>query len=179
MLSWGQERLEASPYNWATSFGIPGLYALVSRDDFLSPQASYDSSQIQVTGTIFETDNPDGTVDVKGAIKYSNLPLEVWISDASANPVTKILDGGTATANFNFRMTIAHPGDPISIDSMFTNSSLAMTFEGKGTAYGMGVGGYAAGQKVSVGIHQKGWTTPGNPHSALQDGFPVERIDLR
>jgi hypothetical protein len=162
--------------NYTTQIGTPGFYAVVSRDDFNQPQASYDSSQIIVSGKLLERDQRDGSVKIVAILHYANLPLEVWTSDANGNPITKILDGGSMSADAQYQGTLPYAGAPINFDTMTLSS---ITFAGGGTAVGLG-NYFAIGQSVKVQIAQVGLlTSRANPNSAVgRDAYPVELIGL-
>jgi hypothetical protein len=163
--------------NWATQFGEPGIYAVVSRDDFYQPQGSFDSSVIIVSGKLLEIDQRDGSVKILAILHYKNLPLEVWTTDAFLNPITKILDFGSMSADAQYEGTLPFAGATININVL---NLTRLTFAGNGTAIGTGLGDFLFGQKVKVHITQVGlFVSPANPKSAVgRDFFPAESIIL-
>jgi len=73
-------------FNWITEGGV-GLLAIISRDDLLSPQTSFESDTISLTGTLREKAQNDGSSKIFAILHYELLPLEVWTDDGNRNRV--------------------------------------------------------------------------------------------
>ncbi len=174
--------------NWFPEGGN-GYLAVVSRDEWTTPQRFWDCTNDIVAGSVMEKPVVGaGYSRITAVLKY-DLPLEVWTIDDFAAGV-KVLDGGFFEANLTRKLVLfGEPGSPLNFTCFAWPpggpipcgaSTYFWHITGEGIAYGTGEGGFYEGQMVLVQVVQNGLSIPPvdpdkNPN---WDGWPVEKVTL-